>query len=275
MRQVIAGIVALGIGLLFGLPVLGQSNGLKRLTLRQDLFGFEAVGRLELGGRGFCTGVLIAPDLVLTAGHCLARVSLGEIEITKLQFRAGLRDGASIAERGVKRAVVHPGYRIGGEVNSENVRHDVALIELDQPIASGIAASFRVDRLPQGKEEVSVVSYARGRSEALSRQARCQVVGRYIDLFVFDCDVTFGASGAPVFSRVGDRARIVSLISSGTSGDGERLAYGMELPELVDDLKRALRNGRGVLLANGVSRPAATIRRTAPVSAPGAKFVRP
>lgn len=267
--------IVLAFGLVVAGPVASETSGLKRLHLRQDLLGFEAVGRLELGRGGFCTGVLIAPGTVLTAAHCLARVSRGEIDITSLRFRAGLRDGASIAERGVKRAVIHPGYRIGAPSSSENVRHDVALVELDQPIASGIASSFRVDRLSADDQEVSVVSYAQGRSEALSRQARCQVVDRNRDLFVFDCDVTFGASGAPVFARVGGRSRIVSLISSGTSGAGKRLAFGPELPDLVDDLKRALRSGRGVLLANGISRPALPTRRIVTAPAPGAKFVRP
>lgn len=264
-------ITTLLLGLTSAGPVAAETSVLKRLTLRQDLLGFEAVGRLDQGRSGYCTGVLIAPELVLTAAHCLASVSRGALRITDLRFRAGLRNGQSIAERGIRRAVVHPAYTIGGPVTSENVRHDVALLELDLPIASGIASSFRVDSLSATDQEVSVVSYAQGRSEALSRQARCQVVGRSAELFAFDCDVTFGASGAPVFARVGRRPRIVSLISSGN----DQMAYGMELPVLVGDSKRALRAGRGVMMANGVSRPALTVRRPAPAAAPGAKFVRP
>ena len=42
-------------------PAKAQDSGLKRLDTGEDSKGWEAVGRLDLAGKGFCTGALIAP----------------------------------------------------------------------------------------------------------------------------------------------------------------------------------------------------------------------
>lgn len=251
---------------------LGQTTGLKRLTLRQDLLGFEAVGRLELGAFGYCTGVLIATDLVLTAAHCLTRVRSGQVALSQVRFRAGLRDGEAVAERRADAAVIHPGYRAGGPTAAGRIGRDVALVRLDTPIPAAAAAPFRVDRLPARNRSVSVVSYAQGRSEALSWQGECRVLGRDSALIAFDCDVTFGASGAPVFDRSGARPRIVSLISSGYREDGGSVAFGMELPPAVAELKRALRAGQGMVTGEP---PVPPSRLKVGERAGGAKFLRP
>jgi protease YdgD len=235
--------------LLSGAALAEEANsGLDTLITRDDLRGFEPVGRVDIQDGGFCTGALIAPDLVLTAGHCVVDRSGKPVEAERILFRAGLSNGQALIEAPVARTMVDPAYRSMDPAPTEMVAIDVALLQLAEPIPSAMISPYVVAR-PGNGDEVSVVSYALGREEVLSWQRLCHVLGREETLLVMDCDVTFGSSGAPVLDRSGYRAKIVSIISAGSDQDGQPVAVGMELPELVDRLKTALRRGQATSIA--------------------------
>ncbi len=218
-----------------------NTSGLIPLTDRDDLYGWEAVGRIDSAGSS-CTGVLIASDLVLTAAHCVYDRETGHLKpANQFQFSAGLRNGISIAQRTGAQVVAHENYAPKRGVSAQNVRFDVALIKLDKPISTFDAAPFAIHSGIRQGNSVSVVSYGRGRQDVLSWQRQCDVLGRGQGLIAFNCNVTFGSSGAPVFVKEGSRARIVTLVSSGSKANGETVAYGMELSNNIATLKRALR----------------------------------
>jgi protease YdgD len=248
-----------------------KAENLRALTLRQDILGWEGVGRIELGGDGYCTGALIAPDLVITAAHCLFEGGAPRRR-EDILFRAGDRNDDAIATRGVVQAAVPADYVSAGEDRAAAIAADVALLRLDAPIPASTARPFLIDPPPDGGR-VSVLSYGVGRDAVLSREAGCRVLGRRDGILAFDCDVTFGSSGAPVFRLDGSRIRIVSIVSAGRGGTGDNLAFGPVLSSRLAPLAADLQGGRGLWAA---APPAPRrIGAGSDRAAGGARFLRP
>lgn len=248
-----------------------QESGLVALETRQDSQGWEAVGRLDIRGKGFCTAALIRDRLILTAAHCLYDLDGSLLDPRRFSFQAGLRDGQAQATRSVTQAVPHPDYEFTEDgTNARSVAIDIAVLELDRPIRSTRMIPYRIAQRPIRGDEVGVVSYGRGREDAPSLEQVCNVLGRQTGVIVMTCDVEYGSSGAPVFMMDEGETRIASVVSAMANVNGQKVSLGTSLAGPLN----ALLSHFATL---GPARPGGTQRliNVDERNDTGAKFVRP
>ena len=264
----------LAVAVLVGLPSAAQDTSLERLDTWGRNRGWEGVGLLNIAGRTSCTGVMIRPDMVLTAAHCLYDADTGaRVDPRQVEFRAGWRGGSAIAVRMGRAAVIHARYGNADELSGEQIRYDVALLQLAAPILPTHANPFRADGGVRTGSQVSVVSYGAGRNDAPSRQRACEVLEAARGLVVMSCDVVPGSSGSPVFAMRQGRPRIVALVSAMGTVNGRNVSFGMDIEAPLADVLADFRAGRGVY---PVALPSA--RRLVvgeERSAGGARFIKP
>ena len=264
MRLILTLLCALGAAPAFA------DQPLVKLQTGNDSRGWEAVGKLVLGDRGFCTGALIAPDLVLTAAHCLFDKETGaRLNPADIKFLAGWRNGRAEAYRGTRQAVAHPDYVYGGADSLDRVAFDVAVVQLDQPILSTSVKPFAIAGSPSKGDTVGVVSYAQDRADTPSLQQSCSVMDKQPGVLVMTCDVDFGSSGAPVFVMKDGVAHVVSVISAKADVEGKRVALGSALEIPLAALMTELEAGNPSKGAMG------NVRVLSGGGGGGAKFVKP
>ena len=256
------------LALALALPFDAQSQTRDRLDNRGKLFGFEAVGRLD-SPSGRCTAALIARDVVLTAAHCVHEAE------GPFTFRAAYSDGEALAVRDVVDVVIAGAYVRAKARNDRGgeIANDVALLRLASPINDHGIDPYAIAPSPGVGTPLTLASYGRGRTEALTLERNCAMRQVYSDgILGMNCSTTFGSSGAPVFYQSSGRLWIISVVSSRVfTADIDGRTLGTNLRTTVPVLLQTLRNRASAPKISSGARRLTVGDRTET----GARFLRP
>jgi hypothetical protein len=143
----------------------------------------------------FCSGVLVAADVVATAGHCVK--STADLEHVRFVFGFRMVDGdtarTTFPEKDVYRGVEVIGRKFTAD------RTDWALIRLDRPVVGRRPVKLRAAGKVKNDEAVFVIGHPCGLPQKMARGARVRN-NTHAAYFVANLDTYGGNSGSPVFN---------------------------------------------------------------------------
>lgn len=211
--------------------ILGDDD---RRVIEERGTPWSAIGQINVTGYRritWCTGSLIATNLVVTAAHCIMNPWSGKpYPLHQLHFLAGVRGSSWLGHSTAKCLHFPPEYEYVGprkilptqpqKVPRRALVRDVALIVLKDDVND--IPSLELDSGAMQNSDVTLVhaSYPADRRYMLTAHFGCRLLERDQDLWLTDCDTTAASSGGPVFVQRNGNLRLAAIMVgvAGTSG---------------------------------------------------------
>ena len=195
-----------------------------RVWIEPEAMPWSAIGRISFAGGGSCTGTLIAPDVVLTAAHCLYEGEGPGGFDRPLDFRAGAWGLGELATAGIRAYYLPPGFDSDRHSETSEIDGlDWALLYLDAPIGArtghmtiGVVTADELALAADGAwHKMMQGGYSADSSLFLSTNDTCRVTDIWDDnTFYHECDTLEGDSGSPLFVFDGAAWRVVGIHSA-------------------------------------------------------------
>ena len=123
--------------LILSAPAAAQSGSPAdgRIIVEAMEYPWSAIGRVNAGGRGYCTGFLVGPRHAMTAAHCLYDFTEGRWRgANELHFVAGYQRDEFVIHSKVARYEVSDRFDPADRADPSATVHDWALLTLADPI---------------------------------------------------------------------------------------------------------------------------------------------
>jgi protease YdgD len=187
---------------------------------------WDAIGQINISGyrrMSRCTGTLIAPDMVITAAHCVIDPwKKVPFPLKTIHFLAGVRGQTNKGHFKSKCVQILPGYDVAvtkKTMTLDTFAHDAAILVLDQkPDLQPVAVVN--DAVTDASVPLVHAAYPADRRYVLSAHRTCRVlqIGRQRSLWFNDCDTHPASSGGPVFQSVGGEMRLAAIMVGSGGG---------------------------------------------------------
>ena len=187
---------------------------------------WAAVGQVNVSGYrmvSLCTGTLIAPNVVLTASHCLVDPwKHAPYPMHSVHFIAGVRRDKSLGHSTAKCIRFPNDYRfVGSEKDQPDARFQKLPIERFEKDIAIIVLSGNIPVRPvplaKGGEfedglALTYAGYPADRRFLLSADRGCHLISRFEGIWATSCDSHPGSSGGPVFLEQEGEMRIGAVM---------------------------------------------------------------